>query len=175
MRQGRFREDLFFRLNVFPITLPPLRDRVEDVPELALHFLRHYGQKEGKAIGGLDDDALAAMKAYRGPGNVRQLENVIERAVVVADGPVITLRELPPELLADRPEREGPAHAGGILREADLMAEARAGGTGLWSPGLTSPLPAALAPTAGPTSVIQADRPCRQPRRPDLRVRALAP
>jgi transcriptional regulator with GAF, ATPase, and Fis domain len=174
MRQGRFREDLFFRLNVFPITLPPLRERVEDVPELALHFLRLYGQKAGKAIGGLDDDALAALKAYRWPGNVRQLENVIERAVVVADGPVITLRELPPELLADRPEREGPAHAGGILREADLLPEVRAEETELWSPGLTSPLPAALAPSGGPTSVIQAERADRERRERELLVRALA-
>src|SRR5437763_10385582 len=170
MRQGRFREDLFFRLNVFPITLPPLRDRVEDVPELALHFLRHYGQKAGKAIGGLDDDALAALKAYRWPGNVRQLENVIERAVVVADGPVITLRELPPELLAERPEREGPDRAGGILREADLLQEVRAEETDLWSPGLTSPLPAALAPTGGPTSVIQAERADRERRERELLV-----
>jgi DNA-binding NtrC family response regulator len=174
MRQGRFREDLLFRLNVFPITLPALRERVEDVPELALHFLRLYAQKAGKAIGGLDDDALAALKAYRWPGNVRQLENVIERAVVVADGPVITLRELPAELLTDRPERERPAHAGGILREADLLSEVRAEETELWSPGLTSPLPAALAPSAGPTSIIQAERADRERRERELLVRALA-
>ncbi len=174
MRQGRFREDLFFRLNVFPITLPPLRERIEDVPELALYFLRLYAQKAGKAISGLDDDALAALKAYRWPGNVRQLENVVERAVVVADGPVITLRELPPELLADRPGREGPAHAGGILRESDLPPEVRAEETDLWSPGLTSPLPAALAPAGGPTSVMQAERADRERRERELLVRALA-
>jgi transcriptional regulator with GAF, ATPase, and Fis domain len=168
MRQGRFREDLFFRLNVFPIVLPPLRERVEDVAELAAHFLRAYGQKAGKATLGLDDDALAALKAYRWPGNVRQLENVIERAVVVADGPVITVRELPPELLGERPERAAPAD--GILRADDLPAEA-AEETDLWSPGLTSPLP---GPLAASTSVMQAERAERERRERELLVRALA-
>jgi transcriptional regulator with GAF, ATPase, and Fis domain len=170
MRQGRFREDLFFRLNVFPITLPPLRERVEDVPELALHFLRLYAQKSAKAITGLDDDALAALKSCRWPGNVRQLENVIERAVVVADGPVITVRELPPELLAEGPRHETPARASGILREADLLAEE----TDLWSPGLTSPLPGPLVPSGGSSSIIQAERADRERRERELLVRALA-
>jgi transcriptional regulator with GAF, ATPase, and Fis domain len=171
MRQGRFREDLFFRLNVFPINLPPLRQRVEDVPELAAHFLRLYAQKSAKEVTGLDDDALAALKAYRWPGNVRQLENVIERAVIVAEGPVIGVRELPPELTADQPEREAPAHAGGILREADLLP---AGETDLWSPGLTSPLPGPLASSPGSTSVMQAERAERERRERELLVRALA-
>ena len=171
MRQGRFREDLFFRLNVFPITLPPLRERVEDVPELAAHFLRLYAQKSGKEVTGLDDDALAALKTCRWPGNVRQLENVIERAVIVAEGPVITVRELPPELTADRPEREPTAHPGGILREADLLP---AGETDLWSPGLTSPLPGPLAASPGSTSVMQAERAERERRERELLVRALA-
>ncbi|HZY88542.1 MAG TPA: sigma 54-interacting transcriptional regulator, partial [Gemmataceae bacterium] len=170
MRQGRFREDLFFRLNVFPIILPPLRERVEDVPELALHFLRLYAQKSAKAITGLDDDALAALKSCRWPGNVRQLENVIERAVVVADGPVITVRELPPELLAEGPRHETPARASGILREADLLAEE----TDLWSPGLTSPLPGPLVPSGGSSSIIQAERADRERRERELLVRALA-
>jgi transcriptional regulator with GAF, ATPase, and Fis domain len=98
--QGRFREDLFYRLNVFPIRVPPLRERAEDVPELAEHFLRLYAQRAGKGVPQLDDDALALLKAYPWPGNVRQLENVLERAVVIAEGPVITVEELPPDLLA---------------------------------------------------------------------------
>ncbi len=96
--EGRFRDDLFYRLNVLPIRVPPLRERVEDVPELALHFLRHYAKRAGKAVATLDDDALVLLKAYPWPGNIRQLENVIERAVVIADGAAITPAELPPEL-----------------------------------------------------------------------------
>jgi len=100
IRQGKFREDLFYRLNVFPITLPPLRDHPEDVPELVRHFLALYSQRAGKNVTSVDDDALVALKGYPWPGNVRQLENVIERAVVVVEGGVVTLRELPPEVLA---------------------------------------------------------------------------
>jgi DNA-binding NtrC family response regulator len=100
IRQGKFREDLFYRLNVFPIHLPPLRERPEDIPELVQHFLTVYSQRAGKTIQGVDDDALLALKSYPWPGNVRQLENVIERAVVVVEGTTITLRELPAELLA---------------------------------------------------------------------------
>lgn len=99
MRQGRFREDLFYRLNVFPIQVPPLRERIEDVPELALHFLKIHGRLAGKNLTGMDDDALARLKAFDWPGNIRQLENVIERAVVIAEGDTITVRELPEELL----------------------------------------------------------------------------
>src|SRR3954447_23381278 len=74
IRSGRFREDLYFRLNVLPIVAPPLRDRVEDVPELIEHFLKLYNHRLGKAITGVDDDALAMLKGYAWPGNVRQLE-----------------------------------------------------------------------------------------------------
>jgi transcriptional regulator with GAF, ATPase, and Fis domain len=98
IRQGRFREDLFYRLNVFPIHVPPLRDRVEDIPELAQHFLHQFGSRPVNPVTSIDDDALVALKSYPWPGNVRQLENVIERAVVIAEGPVITTAELPVEL-----------------------------------------------------------------------------
>jgi DNA-binding NtrC family response regulator len=98
IKEGRFRDDLFYRLNVLPVRVPPLRERAEDVPELATHFLAVYARRTGKAVSALDDDALALLKAYEWPGNVRQLENVIERAVVIADGPVLTPAELPPEL-----------------------------------------------------------------------------
>src|SRR5262249_11906425 len=99
IRQGRFREDLFYRLNVLPITAPALRERIEDIPELAMHFLRRYAQRAGKGVAAIDDDALALLKGFTGPGNVRQLGNVVERAVVSAEGPAITVRELPAELL----------------------------------------------------------------------------
>jgi len=113
IRQGRFREDLFYRLNVFPITLPPLRERAEDVPELALHFLRLYARRAGKPLAGIDDDALCCLKAYPWPGNVRQLENVIERAVVIAEGPLLTVGELPPELVEAVEPRPAAANGNG--------------------------------------------------------------
>jgi DNA-binding NtrC family response regulator len=98
IRQGRFREDLYFRLNVLPIRVPPLRDRAEDVPELVDHFVRLYAHRTGKAVSGVDDDALVWLKGFAWPGNVRQLENVIERAVVITEGPTIGVAELPDEL-----------------------------------------------------------------------------
>ncbi len=98
IRAGRFREDLFYRLNVFPLHVPPLRERCEDVPELIAHFLGRAAQRFRKEVRQIDDDALALLKGFAWPGNIRQLENVIERAVVVAEGPVISPAELPPEL-----------------------------------------------------------------------------
>jgi transcriptional regulator with GAF, ATPase, and Fis domain len=98
IEEGRFREDLFYRLNCFPISVPPLRDRREDIPELALHFLMQCSKRSGKSVLGIDDDAMARLKSYSWPGNIRQLENVIERAVVIAEGTTITEAELPPEV-----------------------------------------------------------------------------
>ncbi len=98
IRDGKFREDLYYRLNVISIVVPPLRDRREDLAELAAHFLKLYAQKGGKAVTGIDDDAMVALKAHAWPGNIRELENVIERAVVVADGPTVTVQDLPAEL-----------------------------------------------------------------------------
>ncbi len=111
IRRGRFREDLFYRLNVFPVWVPPLRERVEDIPELVSFFLRLYGPRSGAGVTTVDDDALALLKAYAWPGNIRQLENVIERAVVIAEGPVVTPNELPSELLdrSDDPRRNETA------------------------------------------------------------------
>jgi transcriptional regulator with GAF, ATPase, and Fis domain len=98
MRDKRFREDLYFRLKVIPISVPPLRARREDIPELALHFLEVYARRCGKAVPRFDDDAIALLKSYPWPGNVRELENVIERTVVVTEGATITIADLPPEL-----------------------------------------------------------------------------
>jgi DNA-binding NtrC family response regulator len=97
---GRFRRDLYYRLRVIPIVLPPLRERREDVLPLAKHFLLHFTRELGKSVRELSPDGVAALEAYRWPGNVRELRNVIERAVLLADGPVIGLRELPPELVS---------------------------------------------------------------------------
>jgi len=89
---GRFQEDLFYRLNVIPIALPPLRERREDIPLLVDHFVRKHAQRTGRRIERIDDGVLAALQQYDWPGNVRELENTIERAVVLSTGPVITAR-----------------------------------------------------------------------------------
>ena len=123
IRQGRFREDLYYRLNVLPITVPPLRDRPEDIPELALHFLRLYGQRAGKAGLQIDDDALVLLKAYPWPGNVRQLENAIEHASAFAEGPVVTARDLPLEIQA---ADDGTAVAAEQAKRLDGAAAAAA-------------------------------------------------
>jgi transcriptional regulator with GAF, ATPase, and Fis domain len=99
IRQGRFREDLYYRLNVFPIFVPPLRERWEDITELAVHFLKQGADRCKKPIAQIDDDVLAILKAYHWPGNIRQLENVMERAVVVAEGLALTVRDLPEDVV----------------------------------------------------------------------------
>src|ERR1043165_2911160 len=92
---GSFRQDLFYRLSVFPITLPPLRHRPEDIHPLVIHFIEHYKQKTGRFISGISKDALQALITYEWAGNVRELENAIERAVIIASGRQIELEDLP--------------------------------------------------------------------------------
>lgn len=92
---GTFRRDLYYRLSVFPIVLPPLRERPEDIHPLVIHFLEHYKQKTGRFISGISKDALQALITYEWPGNVRELENAIERAVIIASGRQIELEDLP--------------------------------------------------------------------------------
>jgi DNA-binding NtrC family response regulator len=89
---GRFQEDLFYRLNVIPIEIPPLRERREDIPALVEHFVRKHSQRTGRRVERLDDSVLAGLQQYDWPGNVRELENTIERAVVLSEGPIITAR-----------------------------------------------------------------------------------
>jgi len=93
--RGAFRDDLYYRLNVVPVVVPPLRERIQDVPLLVDHFIRRDNRRFHKRVEGLSPEALAALNAYRWPGNVRELENVIERCVVLAEGPVIQLNDLP--------------------------------------------------------------------------------
>jgi DNA-binding NtrC family response regulator len=95
VKDGKFREDLYYRLNVFPIWVPPLRERLDDVAELANHFLARFAAEEGKRIAGFSDEAMALVESYSWPGNVRQLENAVFRAVVLADGPELTVSEFP--------------------------------------------------------------------------------
>jgi DNA-binding NtrC family response regulator len=108
VEQGTFRRDLFYRLSVFPIRLPPLRERAEDIHPLVIHFLEHYKQKTGRYISGISKDALEALTGYDWPGNVRELENAIERAVIIASGRQIELDDLPEAI--SRPVIELRAH-----------------------------------------------------------------
>jgi DNA-binding NtrC family response regulator len=95
VKDGKFREDLYYRLNVFPVWVPPLRERLEDVPELALHFLARFAAEEGRRVAGISKEALELLTSYSWPGNVRQLENAMFSAVVLADGPQLTVAEFP--------------------------------------------------------------------------------
>ncbi|MFA4905230.1 MAG: sigma 54-interacting transcriptional regulator [Candidatus Margulisiibacteriota bacterium] len=98
VKEGKFRDDLFYRINVFPITLPPLRERKEDIPLLVSHFTHKYTRENKKRIEGVNRAALDLLMAYDWPGNVRELENVIERAVVVCQKDLISPRDLPANL-----------------------------------------------------------------------------
>jgi DNA-binding NtrC family response regulator len=109
VKAGRFREDLFYRLHVFPISVPPLRERPEDVADLARHFLARFGAEEGKSIRAITSEALSLLSAYRWPGNVRQLENAVFRAVVLAEGPAIGVAEFPQIAALVQPGTDMPA------------------------------------------------------------------
>jgi two-component system response regulator HydG len=98
VRAGRFREDLFYRINVVAVGMPPLRERREDVPLLAAFFLERFCRREGKALGGIAAPALELLGAHDWPGNVRELENAVERGVVVARGPLLEAEDLPPHV-----------------------------------------------------------------------------
>jgi two-component system response regulator AtoC len=98
VKAGRFREDLFYRLNVVPIHLPPLRGRRDDIDQLVKVFLAQFNEKLGKDIQGISPDAMLALRTYTWPGNIRQLENALERMVLMADGPILEVRDLPDEL-----------------------------------------------------------------------------
>ncbi|MBN2491252.1 MAG: sigma 54-interacting transcriptional regulator [Planctomycetes bacterium] len=93
MTEGSFRADLYYRLNVFPVVVPPLRERVDDIPELAMHFLEHYAHKTGRTFLGVHPATMQRLLDYHWPGNVRELENVIERAVILGDGPDLRVDE----------------------------------------------------------------------------------
>lgn len=95
IEEGRFRRDLFYRLNVYPIQLPPLRERTEDIDQLAAYFIERYQQKSERRVTGISDRALQLLKSYQWPGNVRELENCLERAVIVAAGRAINEADLP--------------------------------------------------------------------------------
>ena len=119
---GRFRQDLYYRLNVVALALPPLRDRGEDIPLLASYFLRKFAEKNGKHIKGFTPEAMDRMLKHSWPGNVRELENAVERAVVLALGEYIGERELPPALSGGPDEPRPGGFANLTLEELERVA-----------------------------------------------------
>ncbi len=120
MDQGKFREDLFYRLNVVSITLPPLRERREDVPLLGYHFLQKYAARAGRKVREFSPDALRVMQQQRWPGNVRELENAVEYAVVFCRGEIVTPTDLPFERPSWAPVPTEPSDAGEVKLPAGL-------------------------------------------------------
>ncbi|MEB2310800.1 MAG: sigma-54 dependent transcriptional regulator [Sorangiineae bacterium] len=132
--EGKFREDLFYRLNVINIHLPSLRERTSDVPALATHFLEHYARENQKPITRFSDAALSRLVGYDWPGNVRELENVVERAVVLAEGAQIEPAHLPPEVEPTIETRAAPLIPGANMADIERFAilstlEAQGGST----------------------------------------------
>ncbi len=117
---GLFREDLYYRLNVVNIVLPPLRSRTSDLLSLANHFLRRFTKENGREIDGFSDEATLRILDYRWPGNVRELENAIERAVILCDGQTLTTKHLPRGLSAV--SKEGMRLPGSTLVEIERHA-----------------------------------------------------
>ncbi|MBI4246104.1 MAG: sigma-54-dependent Fis family transcriptional regulator, partial [Candidatus Rokubacteria bacterium] len=107
VREKRFREDLYYRLKVITVNVPPLRERREDIQVLAEHFLRLYAAKNNRRLDGFTDEALRRLEGYSWPGNVRELENVVERGVVLARGSRIEVTDLPEEIAGATPLPEG--------------------------------------------------------------------
>jgi two-component system, NtrC family, response regulator AtoC len=124
--EGKFREDLYYRLAVVPIALPALRERREDVPLLVRHFIEKYDQRLGKKVEGIEDEALQLLMSYSWPGNIRELENLMERSVLFADGPLILASALPDSL-----REKGPAAAVPIAAVGPLGAIAAPSGASM--------------------------------------------
>ncbi|MFT7644089.1 MAG: DNA-binding NtrC family response regulator, partial [Pirellulaceae bacterium] len=114
---GRFRQDLYYRINVINIELPSLKERSADIPELAQHFLHRVCEETGKQVDGFSAEALAALQNYAWPGNVRELQNVVERAVLLGKGNFISSTDLPPSVLASESITFTPSN-GKTLKEA---------------------------------------------------------
>jgi DNA-binding NtrC family response regulator len=107
VKDGSFREDLFYRLNVVEIDLPPLRERAEDIPLLASHFLKRYAERIDKNVSKITSEVERAFRLYGWPGNVRELENAMERAVILCRGDAVTMADLPPAVKGSTPTGMG--------------------------------------------------------------------
>jgi DNA-binding NtrC family response regulator len=123
VRAGRLREDLFYRLNVFAIHLPPLRERREDIPLLVQAFLAEFNQRNGKNVRAVSQEAMRALEAYAWPGNIRELRNVIERATILAEGDFIELKHLPASVV-ERAAAPPPPAPAVVLRPGMTVDEA---------------------------------------------------
>ncbi|HEX9021770.1 MAG TPA: sigma-54 dependent transcriptional regulator, partial [Nitrospirota bacterium] len=126
IRKGTFREDLYYRLNVIPLDVPPLRERPDDVPRLVRHFLEEFSREYGQKPKAIEDEALAFFVRYPWPGNVRELRNFIERLIIMAPGPVLSARDVPPPVGGAHAEK--PHGNGGLSRGYDqaTLKDARA-------------------------------------------------
>jgi DNA-binding NtrC family response regulator len=153
VKAGDFREDLYYRINVFPVWLPPLRERLDDMKELVDHFLAQFAADQGKRIDSIDEEALQMLKAYSWPGNVRQLENTIYRAVVLAESNELTIQDfpqiaaslhnmvmaMPPAPMSDaKPLYEGPAMIGSNWPSPRSVTPTSGGASALGIPALTN-------------------------------------
>ena len=124
VKNGRFREDLFYRISVFPISIPPLRERREDIPLLAKHFLEKHTKRNGKSITGISTATLRLLLQYDWPGNVRELENAIERAVLLETTDVLQVNNLPPQLSPIVDSGRGGAARASVLPLAEVERQA---------------------------------------------------
>ena len=115
IKKGAFREDLYYRLNVIPLDVPPLRERSDDIPRLVRFFLQEFSNEYGQKPKTIEDEALALFVRYAWPGNVRELRNIIERLLIMAPGPVIKLSDIPPPLNRDQADRKGPEGQAGVV------------------------------------------------------------
>lgn len=127
VRDGRFREDLYYRLHVFPVQLPPLRERNDAIPLLTDYFVERFGRQIGKRVQGVSPEALTILQSYRWPGNIRELQNVIERAVILCRG-AISVADLPATLLACDSDAQELGTLKDLEREAILSALEKTGG-----------------------------------------------
>lgn len=134
VKEGSFREDLYYRLNVVNLTIPPLRERVGDVRLLSSHFMRAYSERNGKSVNGISPDALSALESHEWPGNVRELENVMERAVITAQGGQISSQDV--ALKSDMSFGAGAMAAGAPLMVVPTKEGVQLVGAP-WSPGQT--------------------------------------
>jgi DNA-binding NtrC family response regulator len=160
VKAGRFREDLFYRLHVFPIAVPPLCERPEDIPELTRHFLARFAAEEGKRLARVSAEALTLLAAYRWPGNVRQLENAVFRAVVLAESDMVGLEEFPQIAAHVAGQARGEAYVPTVSVAPELaMPEAVASDsppTVAEAGGHSPPVAPGFAPSAGFAPVIPA-------------------
>ncbi len=132
IESGRFREDLYYRLNVVPVYLPPLRERREDIPPLVEYFLKRYAEQNRRDVRRVSPEAMRLLRDHDWPGNVRELQNYVERAVVLGDGPELTVEHLPPQLRGEVPPRPIRSRGGDLnALTAELVRQGiRAAGPG---------------------------------------------